>query len=101
MASRNRKDESKQPGLTIFLTSKLSALNDSAGHPFIRLHDDAGDLPLQSVMSQKSAEGLPVNAVERLYIVEEVDIRCKFHSRDCFQNDHPGLRSDPCTISTF
>ncbi|KAH3750312.1 hypothetical protein DPMN_184832 [Dreissena polymorpha] len=47
LASRTRKSESialSYSGSHFECVGELSALNDSAGHPFIRLSDDAGDL---------------------------------------------------------
>ncbi|KAH3868151.1 hypothetical protein DPMN_031291 [Dreissena polymorpha] len=65
-------------------------MNDSAGHSFIRLPDDVDDLSWHSVVSQKSPEGLPVNYVERLFIVNEVDIQRKISPHGLFQNDAHG-----------
>ncbi|KAH3884498.1 hypothetical protein DPMN_008479 [Dreissena polymorpha] len=47
MASRHRKGESKKHHSSSHFKgiSALSAIIDSAGHPFIRLPNDAGDFP--------------------------------------------------------
>ncbi|KAH3855495.1 hypothetical protein DPMN_098081 [Dreissena polymorpha] len=50
-------------------------MNDSSGHPFIRLSNDVEDLFWHFVVSQKSPEGLPVNIVKRLLILDEDDIQ--------------------------
>ncbi|KAH3842153.1 hypothetical protein DPMN_115647 [Dreissena polymorpha] len=65
-------------------------MNDYAGHSFIRLPDDVGDLSWQFVLTQTSPEGLSVNAVERLFIVNEVDIERRIPLQGLFQNDAQG-----------
>ncbi|KAH3771781.1 hypothetical protein DPMN_173110 [Dreissena polymorpha] len=65
-------------------------MNDSAGHSFIRLSDDVGDLFWHSVVSQKYQEGLLVNAVERLFIVNKGDIQRRITLQGLFQNDAQG-----------
>ncbi|KAH3754536.1 hypothetical protein DPMN_189212 [Dreissena polymorpha] len=65
-------------------------MNDSAGHSFIRLPNDVSDLSWHSVVSQKSPEGDPVNAVECLFIVDVVDIQRRFPLQGSFQNDAQG-----------
>ncbi|KAH3833491.1 hypothetical protein DPMN_106802 [Dreissena polymorpha] len=65
-------------------------MKDSAGHSLIRLPDDVGDLSWHSVVSQKSQEGLPVSAVVRLFIVNEVDIQQRIHLQGLLQNDAQG-----------
>ncbi|KAH3853336.1 hypothetical protein DPMN_095858 [Dreissena polymorpha] len=65
-------------------------MNDSAGHSLIRLPDDVGDLCWHSVVPQKSPDGLPVNAVERLFIVNEVDIQRQIPLQGLFKNDAQG-----------
>ncbi|KAH3730674.1 hypothetical protein DPMN_056665 [Dreissena polymorpha] len=66
-------------------------MNNSAGHSFIRHPDNVGDLSWHSVVSQKSPEGLPVNAVERLFIVNEVDLQRRIPLQGLFQNDAQGF----------
>ncbi|KAH3789799.1 hypothetical protein DPMN_167987 [Dreissena polymorpha] len=73
-------------------------MNDYVCHPLIRLPDDVGELSWHSVLSQMSTEGLPVNAVERLFIVYAVNIQGRITLKGLFQNDAE-LRSDLCTIS--
>ncbi|KAH3783285.1 hypothetical protein DPMN_161220 [Dreissena polymorpha] len=73
-------------------------MNDSAGHFFIRLLDDVGDLFWQSVVFQTSPEGLLVNAVESLFTVNKVDIQRRIILKGLFQND---AQSDPGTIYPF
>ncbi|KAH3824354.1 hypothetical protein DPMN_126189 [Dreissena polymorpha] len=65
-------------------------MNDYAGHPFIRLPDDVGDLSWHSVVPQKSPEGLPVNVVERLFIVDKVVIQWLIPLQRLFQNYSQG-----------
>ncbi|KAH3884191.1 hypothetical protein DPMN_008164 [Dreissena polymorpha] len=103
MAIRNRKGDSKQPYLTPVLISKascgLSAMNDSAGNSFIRLPDDVRDLSWHPIVFQKSPEGLLVNSVKHLFIVNEVDMQPQIPLQGLLQNDAQGC--DPCTISPF
>ncbi|KAH3833894.1 hypothetical protein DPMN_107210 [Dreissena polymorpha] len=61
-------------------------MNDSAGHFFIRHPDDVGYLSWHSVVSQKYPERLPVNAVQRPFIVNEVDIQKRIPLQALFQN---------------
>ncbi|KAH3884635.1 hypothetical protein DPMN_008619 [Dreissena polymorpha] len=65
-------------------------MNDYAGNSLIRLPDDVGDLFWHSVVSQKSPKELPINAVERLFIVNEVDIQRRIALQVLFQNDAQG-----------
>ncbi|KAH3880367.1 hypothetical protein DPMN_004281 [Dreissena polymorpha] len=83
-------------------------MNDSAGHSLIRLPDDVGDLFWHSVVLQNSPERLSVNAVERLFIVNEVDIQRRILLQGLFQNDAQGcdlirarsLLSEACLLVT-
>ncbi|KAH3853690.1 hypothetical protein DPMN_096222 [Dreissena polymorpha] len=83
-------------------------MNDSAAHFIIRLPYDVGDLSWHSVVSKKSPEGLSVNAVERLFIVNEVDIQRRIPLQRLFQNDAQGcnlirarsLLSEACLFVT-
>ncbi|KAH3840212.1 hypothetical protein DPMN_113657 [Dreissena polymorpha] len=75
-------------------------MNDYVGHSFIKLPGDIGDLSWHSVVSQKSPEGRPVNAAERLFIDMKLSFIVKFNSGIVLVWNN-GLRSDPCPISPF
>ncbi|KAH3886492.1 hypothetical protein DPMN_010502 [Dreissena polymorpha] len=82
------KGESKQHCLTPVLTSKASVsclpLTMLQVISCLRLSDDADDLSWHTLVSQKSPEGLPVNAVEHIFIVNEVDIQRRIPLQGCF-----------------
>ncbi|KAH3752580.1 hypothetical protein DPMN_187201 [Dreissena polymorpha] len=65
-------------------------MNNSAGHSFIRLPDDVGDLSCHLVVSQKLPERLPVNAAERLFMVNEVDVQRRIPLQGLFPTDAQG-----------
>ncbi|KAH3778317.1 hypothetical protein DPMN_179772 [Dreissena polymorpha] len=65
-------------------------MNDSAGHSLIGLPDYFGDLFWHPVVPQTFPEGLPVNAIKRLFNVNEVDILRRIPLKGLCPNDAQG-----------
>ncbi|KAH3777628.1 hypothetical protein DPMN_179076 [Dreissena polymorpha] len=61
-------------------------MNDFTGHPFITLPDDVADHSWHSLVTQKSAKGLPVKTVVRLFICDEFDIQGRIPLNALFRN---------------
>ncbi|KAH3804724.1 hypothetical protein DPMN_133012 [Dreissena polymorpha] len=67
-----------------------TAINDCSRYHIIRLTDDIVDISWHSKASQKLPEGIPVNAVERLFIVDVVNMEGRITLQELFQNDAQG-----------